>query len=1329
MNKRVLRKGLNFAVAKAPTKREKTKLWIMIMASFGWMAIFIWWFWSTDHKGYVWLYWPLTIALVLKLMRMGYEWYHYMDISVPESKPLHRQFTVDMLTTACPGEPHRMIIRTLKKMVAVKYPHTTYLCDEGDDPVLKKVCQELGVVHVTRKEKINAKAGNINNALKQATGEFCIIMDPDHEPVPEFIDRVLPYFEDPEVGYVQCAQGYYNQRESFVARAAAEQTYHFYGPMMMCMNSYGTPQAIGANCTFRRAALDDIGGHAAGLTEDMHTSMKLQAKGWKCLYIPEMLSKGLVPADVSAWYKQQIKWGRGTFELFGEVLPSLLSKMTWRQVLHHAMSPVYYLSGLVALINILVPILSLLTGEYPWKVDIETFVLFYAPLLIMTTLIRQYSQRWLLEESERGFHIRGGLLQLGTWWVYVVALVYSIFKVNVPYIPTPKEGQVTNNWKLVSPNLLAAGLSIAAAVYGLFYDYNPYSIFMSLFALVNASFLLYFSLSVQQKLLLDIKFLFYKMTGLQAPYLWYVRLWNLRHTLYAGLRRTAFPLSFMVSAVLLAYTFKRELVHKTFGSEVRHKDFGGFYCGLYLPENNEHISFEAMKQWHVKNHLKLNVVSIYQAWGPESIAKFPDSTLNEAIEQHGMVPMITWEPWTSTFPEFKADTILGKNRMVMYHIAIGTFDTYLQAYAQKIKALRGPVFLRFAHEPDNPQYPWSAVGWNTADQFVDAHRYIVDFFKTQGVTNVTWVWNPWYHKNIEDYYPGDAYVDWVATTTLNYGDAAIGRKWKSISDLYEPFRKKFLAYHKPVMFSEFGSTPYGGDQALWLQQSLNHIHERYDEVRAVTFFHSTTDKYWASDWRPSPNAKYIDWTFDNNKMSAVVLDSFKNRAPFKETMLRKPAYNQVEKEVVKPFSASITKGSQGFELLVQGKPFYVKGVAYNKGHDWKDGNIPLTKNYLKQDLGLIKAMGANTIRRYNSDIYDQNILDVANHHNLKVIYGFWFDPAVDYSADTAKMNTYLLDIQEKVLAFKNDTAVLMWCLGNETWTQLDQNFGQPRLYEVKKGYATFLNKAAQIIKHHDPQRAVMAAMAHSSELAGELHHMKLYAPLVDILGINSYAPQNTQYLDATIQTNFTDKPYLVTEFGPRGHWEHDKSEMPVETGLREESDLSKSQQYEKQWKNHIAAYKGRNLGGIAYCWNDRLEGTATWFGISDYKGRLKYVYHALKQAWTHKKPDVSLYVPKIKWTRAELLPGTYAGFKVAPPSNGQNYTYEWILRSESTMEEFKGYVRTFDEGKNTLVKMPLKPDNYRLYIYATDHQNNVFTASFYLPIKFHLHNPHRRLYK
>ncbi|MBS1565058.1 MAG: glycosyltransferase, partial [Bacteroidetes bacterium] len=397
----------------APTRKERWILRLLIATAVVLLLLFVRWFAGSDNVGYLPLYILLCISVAYKLLKLLFEWYHYWAISAPPQKTLTRDWTVDMLTTAMPGEPYDMIAETLRAMVAVRYPHTTYLCDEGDDPALKKLCAELGVIHVTRTKKINAKAGNINNALQQARGEIAVVLDPDHVPLPQFLDEVLPYFEDPRVGFVQVAQVYKNAGDSWIARGAAQQTYSFYGPLMMGMDSYGTAQAIGANCSFRRAALDSIGGHAAGLSEDMHTSMQLHAKGWTSVYLPRIVTRGLVPANLGAYFKQQLKWSRGTFELLLAVYPFLFTRFSRRQKLHYFLLPFHFATGIIALIDILIPVLMLFSGKVPLYFDASDLWWVLLPFFSLTLLIRQFAQRWLLERHEQGFHLAGGILLFG----------------------------------------------------------------------------------------------------------------------------------------------------------------------------------------------------------------------------------------------------------------------------------------------------------------------------------------------------------------------------------------------------------------------------------------------------------------------------------------------------------------------------------------------------------------------------------------------------------------------------------------------------------------------------------------------------------------------------------------------------------------------------------------------------------------------------------------------------------------------------------------------------------------------------------------------------
>ena len=392
-----------------------------------------------------------------------------------------------------------MIIRTLKAMQRITSPHTSYLCDEGDDPYLKRKCEELGVVHVARTLNLDAKAGNINNALSQSTGEICIILDPDHEPAPFMIDRLLGYFEDESIGFVQSIQAYQNQNATLVARGAAEMQYHFYGPIQMGMHGAGTPQAIGANCAFRRAALDSIGGHASGLAEDMHTTMRLFAAGWKGAYVPEILTRGLVPQTLGAFYKQQLKWSCGTFDLLFGVLPKVFKSLSWHQRLHFLFCPIYFLQGWVTVVGALIPILCLLTGGVAWKITGSTFLAMGLPILMLVLLIRMVAQRFLAEPSERGFHLTSGILSAGTWWVFSIGNLCSVLRRKIPYVPTPKDNWAEDAWKISIPNITLGLLSLAAIPIGLFLDYSPYSGLMSAFAAWNAVSLLTVVAISQQK--------------------------------------------------------------------------------------------------------------------------------------------------------------------------------------------------------------------------------------------------------------------------------------------------------------------------------------------------------------------------------------------------------------------------------------------------------------------------------------------------------------------------------------------------------------------------------------------------------------------------------------------------------------------------------------------------------------------------------------------------------------------------------------------------------------------------------------------------------------
>lgn len=445
------------------------------------------------------LYWALMFALALLSGKVLHEWAYYFNISVPDTPEDPPELTVDVLTTFVAGEPYDMIENTLAAIKEIRYPHETYLCDEADDPRLRAYCKKLGIHHVTREKKINAKAGNINNALLQATGEICLVLDPDHVPDSDFLDHIIPHFADEQVGFVQTVQAYENIHESLISKGAAQQTFQFYGPIMMTLNSYGAAQAIGANCTFRRKALDSIGGHAAGLAEDMHTSMQLHARGWKSVYVPRILARGLVPSTLSAYYKQQLKWSRGVFELLFTTYPKVFRNLSWSQRAYYLAVPGVYFLSVAYLLNLLIPIISLFSGYMPMRMDLVEFILIGLPLFVSSLIIRQYAQNWVMEERERGLHIVGGLLLIGTWWIHLMGFIFAVIRRKVPYDPTPKDNKEANNWPLNIPNLIAIGLSLAALAYGLSVHLNIYYAMMGSLALLNIAILSFTVLASRQQ--------------------------------------------------------------------------------------------------------------------------------------------------------------------------------------------------------------------------------------------------------------------------------------------------------------------------------------------------------------------------------------------------------------------------------------------------------------------------------------------------------------------------------------------------------------------------------------------------------------------------------------------------------------------------------------------------------------------------------------------------------------------------------------------------------------------------------------------------------------
>ncbi|MDQ3282297.1 MAG: glycosyltransferase [Acidobacteriota bacterium] len=424
----------------------------------------LWWF-RSEHVSNRTLFVLLSAAVWYGVFRMLVGWYNDFHLEQPPEKSAPDGLSVAIFTTSSPGEPYEMFVRTLEAAGAITYPHTTYLLDDTRDPRFAELARETGAVHLELVGLPGAKAGKINAALQRTSEEFVLVLDPDHVPFPNFFEPVLGHFGDPAVGFVQVAQAYYNQSASFVARAAAEQTYAFYGPILQGMHGTGTAVAIGANCTFRRNALESIGGHGIGLAEDLVTSIRLHAAGWKSVYVPEIVARGLVPEDLGSFLKQQLKWARGVYDVLFREYPRAFRRLTLHQKLSYLMIGTYYLVGVTTPIYLLIPALYLWTGVQPAAMFLSEYLQHALPVGIFGALIYRYAQKWLCDPPrERGWHWRGMLLKVGSWSVFLKGLLLAILGVAVPYVPTAKSRQTGNFWRLAAVPLTVSFASLATLI-------------------------------------------------------------------------------------------------------------------------------------------------------------------------------------------------------------------------------------------------------------------------------------------------------------------------------------------------------------------------------------------------------------------------------------------------------------------------------------------------------------------------------------------------------------------------------------------------------------------------------------------------------------------------------------------------------------------------------------------------------------------------------------------------------------------------------------------------------------------------------------------------
>jgi hypothetical protein len=385
----------------------------------------------------------------------------------------------------------------------------------------------------------------------------------------------------------------------------------------------------------------------------------------------------------------------------------------------------------------------------------------------------------------------------------------------------------------------------------------------------------------------------------------------------------------------------------------------------------------------------------------------------------------------------------------------------------------------------------------------------------------------------------------------------------------------------------------------------------------------------------------------------------------------------------------------GWQLLRNGKPYHVKGVGGSGS---------------KVQLA---AAGANTFRTWGVDEDLKDQLDEAHKLGLAVVVGHWLGHprhGFDYS-DKKSVAEQFARVKRDVLRYKDHPAVLFWGIGNEM-----EGFAEgddPNVWNHVQAIAAMIKKV-------DPNHPTMTVTAEIGGKRVEMVHK--YCPDIDIMGINSYGG-SPSLVERYLEIGGT-KPMVITEFGPPGVWEIQKTAFgaPPELTSTQKADI-----YRKIYKDGILAYPGVCLGGFAFIWGSKMEATATWFGMLLPGGEKLAAVDVMTTLWSGQPPaNLSPQIHKFALRGADVVAAktpVHIDMEISDPESDP-LDIHWEVRGEvnkyitggdvqPTPVSLTGVVTSASAGGATLVF----PGGglFRVYMTAYDGKGSAATAN--VPIK------------
>jgi cellulose synthase (UDP-forming) len=379
----------------------------------------------------------------------------------PGPPPLGR--SVDVFITVY-NEPLEVVRRTAMGARAIRYPHRTYILDDGKRDDMQAMATELGIGYIRRVGNANAKSGNLNHGLSVTSGEFILQLDADHVPMPQIVDRMLGYFNDPLMALVQSPQDFYNV-DSFShvrndeGRRLWEENRIFYSLIQPGRDHWNASFFCGSCGMIRRSALESIGGFASQtIIEDMETTLELHARGFNTAYHRETLAYGLAPGSADAYHVQRLRWGQGAMQVLRKLKPLTHRGLTLQQRLAYFAGTACYFEGWQKAVFYLMPLFYFFTGVLPVGGSQTEFLARLFPYIGISILAFELLSRGTgyLFLSERFTMVRV--------WTYMMAALAVFTRKPLKFNVTPK-GKSSVPPMAYVPQLVLLVLSVIAPIW------------------------------------------------------------------------------------------------------------------------------------------------------------------------------------------------------------------------------------------------------------------------------------------------------------------------------------------------------------------------------------------------------------------------------------------------------------------------------------------------------------------------------------------------------------------------------------------------------------------------------------------------------------------------------------------------------------------------------------------------------------------------------------------------------------------------------------------------------------------------------------------------